>query len=148
MKYSIIIGENDACAFVQGLAISTKTSVEVCRALQHKSYSSAKALLGRVVAGSEAVPFLRYKHNVGHRRGPMAAGRFPKMVSASILGVLESCAANAVNKGLAVGNLVIKHISAHKGPKTMHYGRHRGKAKRTHIEIVMTEAKKAEGKKE
>lgn len=135
--------EKDACAYGTALPISTKTSVEICRALRNKTYTAAKELLANVIAENAPVAFLRYKHNVGHRKGPMAAGRYPGKASRNILQILESAAANAANKGLAVGALVVKHISAHNGPKTMHYGRNHGEAKRTHIQIVLTETKTA-----
>lgn len=143
MKYSIQLTEKDACAYGTALPISTKTSVEICRALRNKTYTAAKDFLAKVIEEKVPVAFLRYKHNVGHRKGPMAAGRYPGKASMNILQLLESAAANAANKGLAVGNLVIKHISAHNGPKTMHYGRNPGQAKKTHIQIILTETKTA-----
>ena len=142
MKYSTPVTEKDARAFGNSLAISTKTSVEICRALRNMPYTKAKQFLSRVMNEEVPVPFLRYKHNVGHRKGPLAAGRYPFKASRGILEILESAAANAANKGLAVGNLVVNHISAHKGPTTRRYGRNYGKAKRTHIQIVLREVKK------
>ncbi len=44
-------------------------------------------------------------------------------------------------KGLSVNNLVVNHISAQKGAKTMRYGRKQNKAKRTHIEVIVEEKK-------
>lgn len=146
--YVITLTERDACAFGRSLPISTKTSVEICRALQHKTVAQAKTYLLNVMEQKAVVPFLRYKHNVGHRKGPFAAGRYPGKASKHILEILESATANATNKGFAHGDLVIKHISAHKGPKVMHFGRHRGKAKQTHIQIILTERKGASEKKE
>ncbi len=147
-NYAVTRTERDACAFGRALPISTKTSVELCRALRNKTVTQAKTYLLNVIEQKAVVPFLRYKHNVGHRKGPFAAGRYPGKASKHILEILESAAANATNKGFAHGDLIIKHISAHKGPKAMHYGRHRGKAKRTHIQIILTERKGANDKKE
>lgn len=151
MEYSIPLGEQDARAWGNSLPISTKVSIEICRALRHKPYAEAKQFLNNVMHNKEPVPYLRYKHNVGHRKGPLAAGRYPHKASEDILTILESAAANAANKGLAVGNLIIKHISAHKGPRVMRQGRNFRQAKRTHIEIILTEQKqekKPEAKQE
>ena len=147
-EYLVMITERDACAFGRSLPISTKASVEICRALREKTVTQAKEYLLKVMEQKAVVPFLRYKHNVGHRKGPYAAGRYPGKASKHILEILESAAANATNKGFARGDLVIKHISAHKGPKVMHFGRHRGKAKRTHVQVVLTERKGAGEKKD
>ncbi|MBI4147791.1 50S ribosomal protein L22 [Candidatus Woesearchaeota archaeon] len=141
MNYSTPLGKQDACAWGNSLSISTKVSVEICRALRNKQYTAAKQFLNNVLQYKEPVPYLRYKHNIGHRRGPIGAGRYPQKASKDILSILESAAANAANKGLAVGNLIIKHISAHRGPRIMRQGRNYRRAKRTHIEIILTEQK-------
>ena len=53
----------------------------------------------------------------------------------------KNAEANAENKGMSK-NLMISHISAHKGETQSRYGRKMGKkAKRTHIKIVVKEKK-------
>lgn len=146
--YNIPITERDACAYGRSLPISTKTSVELCKALKNKTYAAAKEYLLLIMEEKAVVPFMRYKHNIGHRKGPFAAGRYPYNVSKFVLQILESAASNATNKGFASGDLIIKHISAHQGPKTMHSGRHRGKAKKTHVQVILTEKKMTNEKKQ
>lgn len=139
MNYSIPLTEKDACAYGQALPISRKHTVELCSALRNKRYEDAKAYLERVIKLKEPVPFIRFKYNVGHRKGPLAAGRYPTKASKFVLQILNSAAANATNKGFSIGNLIVKHITAHSGPTTMRYGRHRGRAKRTNLQVILTE---------
>ena len=78
----------------------------------------------------------------------MAAGRYPIKACQHILALLESAESNAQFKGLSTADLIVTHISAQKGPDTWRYGRHiRRQAKRTHIEIILEERKKAKEEK-
>ena len=74
------------------------------------------------------------------------AGRYPIKTCKTILQLLNSVRANAQNKGMS-SNLIISEIIANQGNKQMHYGRHRGKMKRTHLKIVVKEMEKKETKK-
>jgi len=135
-----------ARAVGKSMTISTKQSVEICSLLRGRKLSRAKQMLNDVIAEKSAVPFRRFRHNIGHKNvgGP---ARFPKKASAEILGLINQVEANAQFKGLNTANLVIAHINANKGGSTMRQGRKRGmKAKRTHIEIVAVE--RAEKKKD
>lgn len=126
-----------AKAVGRDLAISTKASVAICAHLRRRNLDRAKALLERVVAFREAVPFTRATNGLGHKAG-MGPGRFPVKAASHILDVLRAAEANAHNKGL--GDLRIVHICAHKGPKRYHFGRwRRRQMKRTHIEVVVQE---------
>lgn len=140
-NYSVkgISPEHTATAVGRTLPISTKQSIEICSFIRNKSLQKAKALLNEVAAKKTAVPFKRFKA-VGHRKGKLAAGRYPIKASKEILKLLESVEANAQFKGLSTANLVINHICAHKASRPWHYGRQRRrKMKRTNIEIIVKE---------
>ena len=139
-KYSTEIGENCAKAVGLALDISTKQSVMICDMLRKKPLPKAKILLEQVIKKKHAVPFIRFKRDVGHKPG-IAAGRYPIKACSQILKLLKSAEANAQFKGLSTANLVIRHIIAQKGAKAMRYGRRHRRAKRTHIEIVLEEVK-------
>ena len=140
--------EHAAKAIGRSLPISTKQSVEICRFLRKKSLEKAKTILENVIVKKTAIPYKRYLHDVGHRPGKMAAGRYPIKSSREILALLNSIEANAQFKGLNTSNLIITHINAHKASTPPHYGRRRRQTKRTHVEIIVEEKveKKAEVK--
>lgn len=132
--------ESMARAAGKDIGISTKVAIEMCNMLRKKKLQSAKLSLERVLKKQEAVPFKRFTDGVGHRKG-MAAGRYPFKASTEILKLLKSAEVNAQSKGLNTGSLVITHICAHKAFSPMRYGRQsRRMAKKTHVEVVLTEA--------
>ena len=125
----------------KNLVISMKASVEVCRFIRNKPIDTAKKILERVIEKKQAIPYKRYLRSIPHRKGNMATGRYPINTSKTILSLIKSAEANAMNKGMSQ-NLIISHISAHKGQTQSRYGRKMGKkAKRTHIKIILQEKK-------
>jgi len=141
--------EHAAKAVGISLPISRKTSVEVCAFIRNKSLDKAKALLQAVIDKKIAVPFKRYNRDVGHKKGRIAAGRYPQKTCKEIFKLLESVEANAQFKGLNTANLVIKSIIANAASRPWHYGRQRRrKMKRTNIEIVVEERAVKEKKEE
>ena len=146
-KYSTKIGENCAKAVGVSLPISQKQSIMICDFVRNKSVQLAKKQLAEVIVKKRAIPFTRFNDDMGHKAG-MAAGRFPVKACTHILALLESAEANAQFKGLSTADLIVYHISAQQGPGVWRQGRHhRRQAKRTHIEIVLEERKKAKKKK-
>ena len=146
-KYSAPIGENCAKAVGVALPISRKQSIMICKFVRNKSVQLAKKHLAEVIEKKRAVPFTRFNDDMGHKAG-MASGRYPIKACQHILALLESAESNAQFKGLSTADLIITHISAQKGPDTWRYGRHiRRQAKRTHIEIILEERKKAKEEK-
>jgi large subunit ribosomal protein L22 len=139
-KYSAKGTENSAKAVGRALPISTKYSVEVCNLLRGKKLERAKTILENVQEQKQAVPLKRYGTEVPHKKG-MLSGRYPIKCCKEIHFILKSAESNAQLKGLNTAQLKIKHISAQKGPKTMHHGRHGRKSKRTHIEVILEEEK-------
>jgi large subunit ribosomal protein L22 len=63
------------------LHISPKHTREICVAIKNMRIPAAKQYLTDVIALKRAVPFKRYNDGVGHRRGKMAAGRYPVRAS-------------------------------------------------------------------
>lgn len=132
-------GSDTAKAYGSNLDISTKTTINVCTMLRGMTVKKAITKLQNVIDFKEAVPFTRFMNGVGHRKGNMAAGRFPQKASKAILALINSAVANATNKGLA-DDLMIVHICAHRAATPLHQGRQRRRAmKRTHVELVLKE---------
>lgn len=146
--------ENMARALGRALPISFKQSVEICSLIRNKSLNYAKDVLKKVMEHKKAVPFRRFRHNIGHKT-KIGPGRYPEKASNEILKMINSVEANAQFKGINTSNLIIAHISANEAGKVMHSGRKRSrKSKRTNVEIIVQEkkenmnpAKKANAKK-
>lgn len=128
-----------ARAVGRDLPISFKTSSEICNYLKKKKVDYAKKLLELAIQKKKAIPMKRFNKGVAHKPG-IAAGSYPVKACTHILALLKSAEANANQKGL--NNLVILSMIANKAASAWHYGRHsRRKMKRTHVEIVLGEAK-------
>lgn len=138
-NYQTKIEGNHAKAAGIALPISRKRSVEIFSTLRGMRLDKAKRLLENVIALKTPIAYKRYNADVAHRAG-MSAGRYPKETAKQILSILKSAEANAQNIGLSTSKLVIKHAVAQQGPQQMRFGRRRAKAKRTHIEIILTES--------
>lgn len=143
-SYTIISDkEHSARAMALDLPISTKYSIEICNALRLKPLEKAKEILRGVIKLKTPIPFKRYKLNIGHKKGPLAAGRYPVKASEYILKLLNQVETNAQDKGLNTNNLVIKHIKADYGSRVWHRGRQsRQRMKKTHLEVVTEEMEK------
>jgi large subunit ribosomal protein L22 len=141
-NYTVPIGEKSACAVGMNLPISLKQSVEVCNFIRGKPVEKAKALLASVIAEKQPVPYKQFNGDVGHRKGNMAAGRYPIKTCTHILQIVESAESNAQFKGLVPKDLILKQVCAQGASNTPRYGRQRGRyAKRIHIEVVVEEKK-------
>ncbi len=141
--------EHTAIARATSLPISMKFSVEISKYLRYKNTNVAKRLLEEVLTFHRAIPFRTFNRDLGHKPG-MAAGRYPIKAVHGFLDLIRSVEANAQHKGLNTAHLKIVKVLANKAPIPMTGGRHRGKAKRTHLEIAVREmvpsAKTKEGK--
>ena len=130
-------------AIVKGinLGISRKVSIEICNLIRSKSTEQAKKILQRVIEKKQAVPYKIFTGNIPHKKGKIAAGRYPQKATKTILGLINSAESNAQDRGMS-NNLIISHISAHKGETQSRYGRKMGQvAKRTHINLTVKEKK-------
>ena len=141
--------EHMARAIGMALPISFKQSVEICDFIKKKKVNNAKNLLQEVIEKKVAIPFKKYKHDLGHKK-KIGPSRYPEKASKQFVKLIEDVEANAQFKGLNTSNLIITHISAHKAGKAWHFGRKsRRRMKRTNIEIIVEEkATKTENKKE
>jgi len=113
--------DGTAKAFGRELDMSPKHAVEVCRFIRGKKVSVAEDLLKKVVEKEVAVPFLRYKHSISHRRGKLGPGKYPVKTAKHLLKLLHDVKANAEVKGIDPENTYVYHISAYKGRFTESY---------------------------
>lgn len=80
LKYSIKFeDESDiAKAIGKDLDISFKHAVVVCDAIRGMKLNKAIELLDGVQKLERVIPFKRFNTNVGHRRGDVKIGKYPK----------------------------------------------------------------------
>ncbi len=130
-----------ALAKATSLPISTKHGIEISKFLRFKTTTFAKEYLEAVVAKKKAIPFKTHNRDVGHKPGPMAAGRYPVKAAKEFLRLIKSVEANAQDRGLNTGVLKISKLLANKASIPMTGGRHRQGTKRTHLEIEVVEGK-------
>ncbi|UCD04252.1 MAG: 50S ribosomal protein L22 [Candidatus Woesearchaeota archaeon] len=127
--------------------VSRKASREICRFIKGKDVDKVIAYLELVKEGKKAIPYLRHRHDVAHRRGDMGPGRFPKRASHEIIKLLNSMKKSADDKGINSEALRIIHAAVSPGPVMMHYGRYRGiRRKMSSIELIAEETVKKEKK--
>lgn len=141
--------EGTAKAVLKGAAVSTKTAIELAKHLKGKTTEKAKALLERIITHEEALPYTRFTNGLGHKKGPMASGRYPEKAAKAFLQLLGTVEANASQAGLS-SELKIIHLLAHQASRPYHYGRmRRRQVKASHVEVVVKEmeAKKKTAKK-
>lgn len=118
------------------LSISTKASGEIARFIKKKQIDRAIEYLEDVIKIKKAIPYKKYTE-VGHRKGEMAAGRYPKKAARYVIKLLKGLKKEAETKGLDENKLVIIHTVAQKGTRTPRYGRQRGRTrKNTHFEVI------------
>lgn len=146
MEYSYQ-GETKGTVRVIGsnLPISWKVGREIAVFIKGKMLERALKEMKEVSELKRAIPYLRYKRSMPHRKGSIMVGKFPVAASGVIISLLNSVKANADNLAMDTENLQIIHAACQHGPIAFHYGRHRGvHRKLAHFEIV---AKEAEEKK-
>ena len=128
-------------ANANNLPISTKVSVEISSFIRGKSIERAKKILENVIKMKEAIPYKRYNQEMPHRKGKIATGRYPVKACKEFLNLLSSVKSNAKDNSMNP-DLLIDHISAHRGPFQWHGGRkRRRKMKSTHLKISVVEKK-------
>ena len=133
------------------LPISRKHVREVLNMIKGMNLDKAIERLELVKSFKRAVPFKRYKKDMGHKRG-MSAGRYPIKACDHIIKLLFNAKNNAVNQGLQEEKLYVheaitmmnisknKRIRARKGPFIK-------SAKSLSIRIKVKEKEEAEKKK-
>jgi len=148
MKYAIKdVKENMAVAMSLGSPISLKDSIMISNYLKGMSVIKAKIFLKNVIDLKSAVPYTRFNSDRGHKRGKIAAGRFPVKAAKYFMNLIESAESNATDKGLNGESLFIRNIISNKGHVGYHYGRRRGlRTKSVHLQIYLEELEKSNKK--
>jgi large subunit ribosomal protein L22 len=101
------------------VAVSPKAAREICTAIRGKRLSQAKSFLEAVIEKKQAVPYRRYKNEVGHKStiSGFFAGRYPVKAAREVLVTLENLESNSDFKGLNTDRLIIVHATALRGRK-------------------------------
>jgi large subunit ribosomal protein L22 len=130
-------------------SVSTKHCIEIASSIRGRSVQKAIIILEEAIALKKAIPFNRFKRNIGHKKN-IGPGRYVIKACGEVLTALKQCEANAQNKGLNTSDLKVIHVNANLASRPWHYGRQsRRKMKKSHIEIVLQEvSKKAPAKPE
>ena len=131
--------KDTATAKLTDAPISTKAAIEIANHLRGKDTDTAKETLNAVINKDQAIPYKRFQHGAGHKKGQMGAGKYPVKASKSFLSLIKSAEHNARDIGLAP-DLTIHELKANKGTTQQSYGRKRGRQnKTTHIDITVKE---------
>ena len=126
--------------------ISHKHAREIAVHIKGMSIEKARDYLTNVIHKERAVPFRRYKEQVGHRSDPgVMSGRYPQKAATEFIKLLDNLESNAEYKGMDLDRLKIVNATVHKGviikrfiPRAM--GRATPKNNvLTHVELVAQE---------
>jgi large subunit ribosomal protein L22 len=126
--------------------ISHKHAREIAVKIKGLSLEKARDYLQSVVRLQRAVPFKRYKNQVGHKSDPkVMSGRYPVKSAIEFIKLLDNLESNAEYKGMDLDRLKIINATVHKGvlikrfiPRAM--GRATPKVNvLTHVELVAKE---------
>ena len=132
--------ETTSKAIGHELHISPKHCREICRAIKGMRTGHARKYLDNVVALKQAVPFKRHNDSMGHRKGPMAAGRYPQKAAKEFIKILINAQANAEYKGIEPEDMKIAHVATKKGRVIRGYrARARGSSSPKNTETVNIE---------
>jgi len=142
MKYAIKeLKENMAATQLRGLPISLKDSIMIANFIKGKNVQKVKTFLEEVVSLDRAIPYTRYNSDRGHKKGNMAAGRYPVKACKNFLMVVKSAESNAIAKGLNADKLIVAAVIPNKGNVGYHFGRRRGlKTKSVHVQLYVEES--------
>ena len=125
------------------LPFSFKVAYEVAKYIKGMKVDRAIRELEEVQKIKRAIPYTRHNLDTPHRRGKMAAGRYPEKAARYVIPLLKSLKTNAEDKGIQ-GELEIVHSAAMKPSIRRRYGRVKGTKRVTHFELeaMPTEVKK------
>jgi len=126
--------------------ISHKHAREIAVQIKGLSIEKARDYLQSVINKQRAVPFRRYKNQVGHRSDPgIMSGRYPEKSATEFIKLLDNLESNAEYKGMDLDRLKIVNATVHKGVLIKRFiPRAFGRASQknnvqTHIELVAQE---------
>ncbi|HET8719536.1 MAG TPA: 50S ribosomal protein L22 [Candidatus Nitrosotenuis sp.] len=133
-------------AAIREKSISHKHAREIAVMIKGLSIEKARDYLQEVISLKRAVPFRRYKMQVGHRTDTgVMSGRYPKKAATEFIKLLDNLEANAEYKGMDLDRLKIIAANAHRGVLVKRFTpRAMGRATPknnvlTHIELVAQE---------
>jgi large subunit ribosomal protein L22 len=133
-------------AAVREKSISHKHAREIANMIKGLPIEKARDHLQEVVSLKRAVPFRRYKNEVGHKSDTgVMSGRYPRKAATEFIKLLDNLESNAEYKGMDLDRLKIIAANTHRGvlvkrftPRAM--GRATPKNNvMTHIELVAQE---------
>ena len=96
----------------EGMPISLKHTHEIMEAVKGKQISKANALLKRVLAKQDYIPFRKYPSK-GHKHGVPAG--YPQKATKQVISMLEELKANAKNMGFDESKIVVSSYSLGRG---------------------------------
>ena len=133
-------------ASIREKKISHKHARETAKAIKGLTLEKARDYMLSVIAKERAIPFKRFKNQVGHRSDPgMMSGRYPEKTAGEFIKLLDNLESNAEYKGMDMDRLKIINATAHKGVVLKRFiPRAQGRATDkndvlTHVELVAQE---------
>ena len=133
-------------ASIREKKISHKHARETAKAIKGRTLEKARDYMLSVIAKERAIPFARFKNQVGHRSDPgMMSGRYPEKTAGEFLKLLDNLESNAEYKGMDMDRLKIINATSHKGVAIKRFiPRAQGRATDkndilTHVELVAQE---------
>ena len=133
-------------ASIREKKISHKHARETAKAIKGLTLEKAIDYMLSVIAKERAIPFRRFKNQVGHRSDPgMMSGRYPEKTAGEFIKLLDNLESNAEYKGMDMDRLKIINATAHKGVVLKRFiPRAQGRATDkndvlTHVELVAQE---------
>lgn len=127
-----------ACARAVSVPVSAKQGIELSNYLRYRSTAAAKKILEEVMALRLAIPYRRFTKDLGHKPG-IGAGRYPQKTAREMLRLIKAVEANAQVKGMNSSSLKITKLVVNKASSPFSGGRLRHRAKRSHIEIEVSQ---------
>jgi large subunit ribosomal protein L22 len=133
------MNETRAHACVRDIAVSYKVAVMIGRRIKGMPAEKALRFLRDVQIQRQAVPYTKFNDSVGHKPG-MAAGRYPQKAAKIFESLVNNAVANAEDRGLGK-DVMVEFVVAQRASQAYHPGNvGRRKFKRTHVELVVTNA--------
>ena len=103
-------------ASIREKKISHKHARETAKAIKGLTLEKARDYMLSVIAKERAIPFRRFKNQVGHRSDPgMMSGRYPEKTAGEFIKLLDNLESNAEYKGMDMDRLKIVNATSQKG---------------------------------
>jgi len=144
-KYSVQTDpDRSAKASARGIDVSRKAAREVCNTIKGMTIHQSIEYLEAVIDKKLAVPYRRFKNNVGHKSSVVGwtGGRYPVKAATEILKVVRNLENNAENNQLQLDKCRITHAVTLQGTRQqgMFYRAHGSSSPKMrqfiHVELV------------